>query len=72
MASPTACGADCARHGAAAPLRDWLSILELKLDLRLWSFCCISGKVLELCAQQLKQAGLTVADMDCWTNSLTR
>lgn len=43
MAALTACGPDCARLGATAPLlpRDWLSGLELKLDLRLRSLCWI-------------------------------
>lgn len=79
MAELTACGSCCARLGATALLlllpllRDWISSLEVKLDLRLWILCWICGKALELCAQQLRQVGVTLAaDVDCWMNSFMR
>lgn len=74
MAALTACGPGRTRLWADEwlLLRDWLSSLELRLYLRLWSFCWIWGKVLELCAQQLRQVGVTGAVMDCWTKLFTR
>ena len=44
MAALTGCGPGCALMGATALLlllRDWLSSLQLKLDLRLRSLCWI-------------------------------
>lgn len=64
-----ACGPGWARLRAWPP--DWLSSLELKLYLRLWSLCWIRGKALEFWTQQLRQVGVMVAAIDCWTKLFT-
>ena len=73
MTACTGCGPGCAPPGATAPLlRDWLSSLQLRLDLSICSLCCICGKLPEFWVQQFRQVGVTVEDMDCCTKSVTR